>query len=114
VTSEIVGAPVYPGLYGPGQLYLSESAFAQEPVGTRGNSGRDNVLGPGQTVYDGNVVRKFHIKEKATAEFRFEATNVTNHPHWGNPSATVNSATFGQITTASNPRQALVAMRLTF
>jgi hypothetical protein len=114
VTSEIVGAPVYPGLYGPGQLYLSQSAFAQEPIGTRGNSGRDNVLGPGQTVYDGNIVRKFHIKEKATAEFRFEATNVTNHPHWGNPSATVNSATFGQITTASNPRQALVAMRLTF
>ena len=114
VTSEIVGAPVYPGLYGPGQLYLSPSAFAQEPVGTRGNSGRDNVLGPGQTVYDGNIVRKFHIKERVTAEFRFEATNVTNHPHWGAPSATVNTATFGQITSASNPRQALVAMRLSF
>lgn len=114
VTSEIVGTPQYPGLYGPGQLYLSPSAFALEPVGTRGNSGRDNVLGPGQTVYDGNVARKFHIKERATLEFRVEATNVTNHPHWGNPSATVNTATFGQITTASNPRQGLVAMRLTF
>ena len=110
--SQIVGtAGLYPGLYGPGQLYLSPSAFALETVDTRGNSGRDNLRGPGMTVYDANVVRKFHIKERVTAEFGFEATNVTNHPHWGNPSATVNSATFGQITTASNPRQALVAMR---
>ncbi len=114
VVPEIVGTPQYPGLYGPGQLYLSPSAFALETVDTRGNSGRDNLRGPGMTVYDANVVRKFHIKERVTAEFRIEATNVTNHPHWGNPSATVNTATFGQITTASNPRQALVAMRLSF
>ncbi len=114
VVPDIVGTPVYPGLYGPGQLYLSPSAFAQERVGTRGDSGRDNLLAPGQTVYDGNVARKFHIKERMMLEFRLEATNVTNHPHWGSPSATVSSATFGQITTASNPRQATVATRLTF
>lgn len=114
VVPEIVGTPQYAGLYGPGQQYLSPSAFALEPVGTRGNSGRDNLRGPGMTVYDANLVRKFHIKERVTAEFRFEATNVTNHPHWGNPSATVSTVTFGQITTATNPRQAQVAMRLSF
>ena len=114
VVPEILGTPVYPGLYGPGRQYLSPSAFGLEPVGTRGNSGRDNLRGPGMTVYDANIVRKFHIKERATAEFRMEAANVTNHPHWGNPSATVNTATFGQISTASNPRQAQVGMRLTF
>jgi len=114
VVPEIVGTPQYPGLYGPGQLYLSPSAFTLETVDTRGNSGRDNLRGPGVTVYDANLVRKFHIKERMTAEFRLEATNVTNHPEWGNPSATVNTATFGQITTANNPRQAQVAMRLTF
>ncbi len=81
---------------------------------TRGNSGRDNLRGPGVTVYDVNLVRKFHFKERVTAEFRVEATNVTNHPEWGNPSATVNTATFGQITTANNPRQAQVAIRLSF
>ena len=99
------------GSYGPGQLYISPSAFGLEPVDTRGNSGRDNLRGPGMTVYDGNVVRKFHMQERTTAELRMEATNVTNHPHWGNPSATVSTATFGQITTATNPRQAQVAMR---
>ena len=114
VVANVVGTPQFPGLYGPGQLYLSESAFALETPDTRGNSGRDNVEGPGMTVYDGNLVRKFHIKERITAEFRFEATNATNHPHWGNPNATVNSATFGQITGASNPRQGLVSMRLVF
>jgi hypothetical protein len=114
VVPNIVGTPVYPGLYGPGQQYLSPLAFALETVDTRGNSGRDNLRGPGVTVYDANLVRKFHLKERFTAEFRLEATNVTNHPEWGNPSATVNTATFGQITTANNPRQAQVAMRLTF
>jgi hypothetical protein len=114
VVPEIVGTPVYPGLYGPGQQYISPSAFALETVDTRGNSGRDNLRGPGVTVYDVNLVRKFHFKERVTAEFRVEATNVTNHPEWGNPSATVNTATFGQITTANNPRQAQVAIRLSF
>lgn len=114
VVPNIIGTPAYPGLYGPGQLYLSPSAFAFEALDTRGNSGRDNLLSPGQTVYDGNVTRRFQIKERVGLEFRLEATNVTNHPHWGSPSATVGSATFGQITTATNPRQATVAMRLTF
>ncbi|HEX3875689.1 MAG TPA: carboxypeptidase regulatory-like domain-containing protein [Bryobacteraceae bacterium] len=114
VVADITGTPVYPGLYGPGQQYLSPSAFALEKVGTRGNSGRDNLRGPGLTVYDANLVRKFHIHERVTAELRFEGTNVTNHPHWGNPSATVNTATFGQISTATNPRQAQVAMRVSF
>jgi hypothetical protein len=114
VVPEIVGAPRYPGLYGPGQLYLSPSAFAYETVDTRGNSGRDNLLGPGMTVYDANIVRRFHVKERVSAEFRVEATNLANHPHWGNPGATVGTPTFGQITTASNPRQAQAAARVTF
>jgi len=56
VVPEIVGKPQYPGLYGPGQIYLSPSAFAMEPVDTRGNSGRDNVIGPGMTVYDLSLI----------------------------------------------------------
>jgi len=112
--AEILGTPVYPGLYGPGQQYLSPSAFGLPVIDTHGNSGRDNLRAPGVTVYDGNIVRKFHVKERVTAELRFEATNVTNHPEWGSPSATAGTATFGQITTAANPRQAQVAMRVTF
>ena len=114
VVPDIVGTPIYPGLYGPGELYLSSSAFALERPGTRGDSGRDNLRGPGMTVYDANLVRRFLIKERVTTEIRFEGTNITNHPHWGNPSATVGNATFGQITTATNPRQAQIAARVTF
>ncbi len=88
VVPNIIGTPQYPGLYGPGELYLSPSAFTYEALDTYGNSGRDNLLSPGQTVHDGNVARKFQLKERMMLEFRLEATNVTNHPHWGSPSAT--------------------------
>ncbi len=53
--------------------------------GTRGNSGRDNLRGPGMTVYDANLVRKFRIKERVTAEFRFEAHQCHEPSALGQP-----------------------------
>ena len=114
VYAAVVGTPMYPKLEGPGQQWISPSAFALPAVGTLGNAGRDILRGPGFSEYDANVVRKFRFKERATIETRLEATNVTNTPHFGNPSGSINSATFGQVTTASGQRQAQVAMRLSF
>jgi hypothetical protein len=112
--ADVTGTPVYPGLQGPGQLWVSPSTFALPAVNTHGNAGRDILRGPGWTSYDGNVVRKFAIRERTTLEFRMEAQNVFNHPHFGNPAATVGNATFGQITSSSGERQAQVGLRLTF
>lgn len=112
--ADVTGTPVYPGGEGPGQLWISPSAFALPAVNTHGNAGRDVLRGPGSTNYDANIVRKFRVREKATLEFRMEATNALNHPHFGNPASTVGSATFGQITTATGPRQAQAALRVSF
>lgn len=112
--ADVIGTPVYTNLTGPGQQWITASAFALPAVNTHGNAGRDVLRGPGTTVYDVNLVRKFPIGERAKLELRMEGSNIFNHPQWGNPASQVGSATFGQITSASNPRVVQFAGRVTF
>ena len=48
--------------------------------------------GPGVVSMDLGVFRRFPLTERFTLEFRTEAFNFTNTPHFANPSANVNSA----------------------
>jgi hypothetical protein len=54
------------------------------------------------------------------AQFRLEALNVTNTPHWGTPGTNVNAIDFGQVTFTANPgreydeRNLRIGVRLTF
>jgi hypothetical protein len=47
-------------------------------VGTFGNSGRNNVEGPGFFQVDAALVRDFKVKERYTLELRAEAFNLPN------------------------------------
>ncbi|HEY2017472.1 MAG TPA: TonB-dependent receptor [Bryobacteraceae bacterium] len=116
IYADVVGSPQYPHGIGPGQPWVSPSAFALPVPNTFGNAGRDILRGPGLTNYDLNIVRKFPVKEKVNLEFRLEANNATNTPHFANPGALVGSATFGIITASGYNGNRLVqtALRLTF
>jgi hypothetical protein len=72
------------------------SGFAQPPAGTLGNIGRNSVRGNSFTNYDLSLFRSFVIYEQTRVEFRAEAYNLANTPHFANPIANVNSANFGQ------------------
>jgi hypothetical protein len=63
-----------------------------------GNVGRNTFDGPGLFNIDFSMFRKFTITERVKGELRFESTNFTNTPAFGNPSATVGSADFGRVT----------------
>jgi len=94
------------------------AAYASNPAcqqpGTFGNAGRDIFHNPGTIQWDMNVSRLFPIKERYKIEFRGEFFNIMNHANWNGPSAAVNSATFGQITSFSGPRLIQLALKLYF
>jgi hypothetical protein len=104
--------------------WLNPAAFAQPAVGTFGNMGVFNVLGPKFFQFDMALVREFRILEGETLQFRAEAFNVFNNVRFNanntgssttNPSVTLsNPSTFGNITSAQDPRILQFAMKFVF
>ncbi len=69
-----------------------------------GNSGVGIVLGPPESAADFSVGRTFKTpgpSETSNVQFRAEFYNAFNHPNFGGPGTSVNSTSFGQITSMS-------------
>jgi hypothetical protein len=60
------------------------------------------------------VSRAFRFGETQRVEVRAEAFNVTNSLRMSNPSSGLNSATFGQVTSAQDPRIMQFALKYVF
>ena len=101
---------------GPGQPWMDPSAFAQPTGDARfGNTGRNQFIGPSQQNLDFSIFRRFRIKEEVILEFRTEAFNFTNTPHFGNPVSSITSGNFLSLTGAfDDARQVRFALRLEF
>jgi len=83
---------------GPGQLYFDTSAFAQVTQARFGTAGFDVLRGPSSFNLDASLFRQFPIRERIRLQFRAEAFNFTNTPHFAAPSGNASSSGFGQIT----------------
>jgi hypothetical protein len=94
--------------------YLNANAFAQPDLGTLGNMRPFNVLGPATWQFDLALSRAFGFRENQKLEFRAESFNVTNSLRKGNPDLTLNSNTFGQITSSSDARIMQFALKYSF
>jgi hypothetical protein len=95
--------------------YINKAAWSKAPSGTVGNSGRGLFRGPGQANLDFSVFKNFPIRERTKLEFRTEFFNVLNHANFGNPSTSLDSASFGQISsTTVNARLIQFALKLSF
>ncbi|MCU1236107.1 MAG: Cna domain protein [Candidatus Solibacter sp.] len=94
--------------------YFDTKAFASVTGVRFGNSGRNILRGPGYFNLDSSVFRSFRVREGVRIQFRAEAFGATNTPRFANPSATVTSGGFGNITSSSGERQLRFAMKLNY
>lgn len=75
------------------------SATGSVNIGPIGNLGRNTLEGPGAWNLDVSVSRVFSVREKLKFQLRAEAFNIFNHTRLPDPVVTMNSSTFGQVTT---------------
>jgi hypothetical protein len=95
--------------------WINSSAFKAPPAGQYGTLNPFDMKGPGSFQLDTALSRAFQIREHKTIQIRGEAFNILNHPVFAPPAAALNSpGTFGQITTAGNPRILQFAVKYIF
>ncbi|HEV3201173.1 MAG TPA: TonB-dependent receptor [Bryobacteraceae bacterium] len=71
--------------------------WSRPAPGTFGNVARDSFFGPHLFNTDASLSKRFQITEKFSGQFRAELYNAFNHVNLGQPNATVDSPTAGQI-----------------
>ena len=79
-----------------------------------GNAGRNILFGPGSQTVNFSVFKNFPIMERLKFQFRFETFGLFNRTNFGNPSATINTSSFGNITGASGSRTIQLGAKLMF
>ena len=90
-------------------------AFSTPSPGFLGNTGRNNLRGPGTSVFDFSLDRTFKIKERSEVQFRWELFNFANTPQFGLPNANYSGGTPGVITSlAGDARIMQFALRVKF
>ena len=90
------------------------SAAVGAAVGRQGNVGRNQFYGPAFNKVDFSVIKRFPITENTRFTIRADFFNIFNTVNFGLPSNDINSALFGQSTTAGAPRIVQFAGRFDF
>ena len=83
-------------------------------VGTFGNTGRNAFRGPRYRALDLGLQKTFDGWGTSRFQLRIEAFNVLNNVNLGLPNSSQNSANFGKILAAGDPRIMQLALRVSF
>jgi hypothetical protein len=90
------------------------AAFPTPVLGMSGNLGRNTYRGPGFAETDMALVKRFAVTERFSAVLRMDAYNAFNRVNLSNPGLVLNTATFGQSTSALTPRVYQAGLKLQF
>lgn len=90
--------------------------YSQPGAGELGNTGRNFFRGPGGFNMDAAFFKRVSLTERLGLEIRADVINLANHPTFGFPTATANSATFGRIrdTLTSGSRKIQLGAKINF
>jgi hypothetical protein len=87
--------------------WFDTTAFAR-PTGARfGTVGRNTMIGPGVVNMDASLFRTFKFAERFNLQFRAESFNISNTPHFANPTGNANSANFGKVLATQSAADAI-------
>ncbi|MFN7934126.1 MAG: carboxypeptidase regulatory-like domain-containing protein [Bryobacteraceae bacterium] len=89
-------------IFGSRDLWFDPTAYAPVTAVRFGTAGWDQLRGPGLVNLDSSVYRGFRISERFGLQFRAEAFNISNTPHFGNPRSDISSTQPGLITGVQN------------
>lgn len=90
--------------------WFDPTAFAAVTEPRFGTSSFDSVRGPGYADLDLGLFRSFQIREGWVFQFRAEALNATNTPHFGNPDSNIGDGNYDTIT-STNPGNRITDQR---
>lgn len=114
-TPNQTGAVTKLGGVGTGQPFYDPTAFAPVTTVAYGNVGRTTLYGPGSVNMDFSLFRTFKLTERFGLQFRSDAANFFNAPHFNNPNGSRSSGNFLTITSAKNDeRQFRFGLRMSF
>ena len=119
---QVKGSVAKLGGIGSSSPYYDPSAFAAVTQVRYGNTGRNILRGPRLVNLDASLFRNFRFKERWNVQLRGESYNISNTPHFSNPSANISSGGFMTITSAlsrannveGGERQFRVALKVSF
>jgi hypothetical protein len=94
--------------------WFNTDAFAIPAQGAFGNAGRSLVRGPGINNWDISFAKRTPLRENVVLQFRAEFFNLFNHSQFAGVGTTVGAGTFGQVTSARDPRITQLGLRLIF
>ena len=104
--------------FGTTQFYAPTPVWAGGTNLGFGNSGKDEIVGPGRVNFTTSLYKSFQIYNQARFELRFESFNTFNHTEWNGVNATMSCSAgtgtiyspcvaqsgFGQVTGTWDPR----------
>lgn len=90
------------------------SAFRIPAQFTYGNASRNMLYRRGARNWDFIAMRNFRFTERANLQFRAEFFNFTNTPAFGAPVANIQANNVGRITSAGEPRDIQLGLKLSF
>ena len=104
------------GGIGTGNPFYDRTAFvAVSASAVYGDVGRNTLYGPGSVNMDFSLFRTFNLTERFGLQFRADAANLFNTPHFNNPTGSQSSGNFLVVTSAKNDeRQFRFGLRFSF
>ncbi|MBB5063643.1 TonB-dependent receptor [Granulicella mallensis] len=94
--------------------WFDTSAFAPNQIGTFGDTGKNALRGPRYFDLDLALLKTFKVNQRYSAQFRAEFYNSLNNVNFGMPDGGLTDSSFGQITSAQDPRILQMALKIMF